>query len=64
MVTMDKFKFLQIKGNFKKNNAFHKFLSQKIGEVHQVLVIWNNLAQQVKEAHKQKMASNNFDSLF
>jgi len=32
--TVDKFKFLQIKGNFKKNKAFHRFLTEKIKEVH------------------------------
>jgi hypothetical protein len=47
-VTMDKLKFLQIKGNFHKNKAFHKFLQEKITQVHSMLAIWNGLASKAK----------------
>lgn len=45
---MDKLKFLHIKGNFHKNRAFHRFLREKITQVHKYLDIWNGLANQVK----------------
>lgn len=35
--TMDKLKFLHIKGNFHKNRAFHRFLREKIIQVHKYL---------------------------
>lgn len=47
-LTMDKLKFLHIKGNFHKNRAFHRFLREKITQVHKYLEIWNGLANQVK----------------
>jgi hypothetical protein len=43
-MTYEMFKANHYKGNFKKNKAFDKFLSQKIGEIHRVLGIWNNLS--------------------
>ncbi len=35
-------------GNFYKNRSFSKFLKGKIAQVHKVLDIWNNLANQAK----------------
>ena len=46
--TMDKWKFNHVKGNFMKNRAFHRFLTEKIAEVHKVLAIWNGLANKHK----------------
>lgn len=51
-------------GNFYKNRSFSKFLKGKIAQVHKVLDIWNNLANQAKQAHKQKIVSHNFDETF
>ena len=46
--TVDKLKYNHYTGNFKKNQAFHKFLREKIGNVHNCLATWNNLAIQAK----------------
>lgn len=62
--TVDKLKFNHLNGNFKKSKAFHKFLMEKIGEIHKNLAIWNNLAQAAKETHKQRIATHNFDLLY
>jgi hypothetical protein len=47
-LTVDKLKFLQIKGNFHKNRSFHRFLAEKIKHIHKCLETWNQLAQQAK----------------
>ena len=63
-VTIDKWKFNHVKGNFMKNRAFHRFLTEKIGEVHKYLAVWNAYAMQEKEKHKQQIVSKNMDHLF
>lgn len=47
-MTVDKLKFNHIKGNFHKNRSFHRFLTEKITQVHKMLDVWNKLAQQAK----------------
>ncbi len=61
--TVDKLKYNHYRGNFLKNQIFHKFLREKISQVHQCISIWNGLAMQAKEIHKQRIVTSNFDSI-
>jgi len=46
--TVDKLKYNHYKGNFQKSKAFQRFLNEKIGEVHEILTLWNNMANTAK----------------
>lgn len=59
----DRMKFNHYRGIFMKNKACHKFLDGKIKAVHNYLSVWNTLAQQVKDSQKQRVTTNNFDTL-